>query len=59
MALRALAVLTKLSQDGFGWTSLAVMILIFAPLCSGSEREANCPLTLQAMQLLPTSVCTA
>ncbi|MCY1180495.1 hypothetical protein D9M73_209430 [compost metagenome] len=59
MWVRALPVTTKFSQAGFGRAPGAVTISTVSPLCSGSDSGARRRLMRQAMQLLPTSVCTA
>ncbi|MNE53368.1 hypothetical protein D3C80_1480940 [compost metagenome] len=59
MCVRALPVTTKLSQAGFGRAPGALTISTVEPLCSGSDSGASRRLIRQAMQLLPTSVCTA
>ncbi|MCY1448489.1 hypothetical protein D9M71_651600 [compost metagenome] len=59
MCVRALPVTTKFSQAGFGRVPGAVTISTVWPLCSGSDSGARRRLMRQAMQLLPTSVCTA
>ncbi|MNP02312.1 hypothetical protein D3C76_941610 [compost metagenome] len=59
MCVRALPVTTKLSHAGFGRAPGALTISTVEPLCSGSDSGARRRLIRQAMQLLPTSVCTA
>ena len=59
MALRALPVVTKLTQLGFGRAERAVTISTVSPLLSvvfsGTSRRA----ILAALQRFPMSVCTA
>ncbi|MCY1181669.1 hypothetical protein D9M73_221830 [compost metagenome] len=57
--VRALPETTKLSQAGFGRAPGALTISTVEPLCSGSDSGARRRLMRHAMQLLPTSVCTA
>ncbi|MNJ68482.1 hypothetical protein D3C77_647360 [compost metagenome] len=59
MCVRALPVTTKLSQAGFGRAPGALTISTVEPLCNGSDNGARRRLIRHAMQLLPTSVCTA
>src|SRR5690606_41281526 len=54
--LRALPVVTKLSQAGFGRAPGAVMISTVWPLPRGSDSGARRRLMRQALQLLPTPV---
>ena len=58
MAERARLETAKVSQSGFGRPCSAVMISTVCPDSSGIESGAKERSTRQAMQWLPTSVCT-
>ncbi len=58
MALRAFAVTTKFTQEGFGIAPFAVMISTVWPLRSTVRSGVRRRSTLAATQRLPMSVCT-